>query len=265
MNREKKNTVVIEGLPEPFVDRLATWIQQYGSQVLYGFAAVVVCLLALYAWSSRTAGYEEQDYINAEVAYEEFSISPTEQTDPAVNKSFLALKEILERRPELGSRYNGLIAQTFLRLGDMKMALAYGQKALKNLSDENLPFYEDYSKTSLLIADGSYGDALKRSEFLAKKMSEAATKATTDQERGFGDTLLIYNAIRIAMLNQKLSNGNGELAAWQEVQRLGGDKKSGRAAMAINDATYADAMATFKTGKVGLNDYIEARKKTLRQ
>ncbi len=136
----------------------------------------------------------------------------------------MQLKEIIDRHPELGTRYNGLIAQTFLRLGDIKMALQYGQKALQELSRENLPFYEDFSKTSLLIADGNYADALKRAEFLGKKMNESLTGNKESQARGFGDILFISNLIRQAMLQQRLTNTEGELVAWQELQRVAGCK-----------------------------------------
>lgn len=268
MDREKRGAVVIENLPEPFVDRLAYWLQRHGSQVLYGCMAIIAIFVMLYAWNARTAGFEEQDYLQAEIAYQEFAASSAEQGKVAAeDPAFIQLKEILERRPELSSRYNGLLAQNFLRLGDVKMALAYGQLALKNLSKENLPFYEDYSKTSLLIADGNYVDALKRSEFLSKKMMENLSKVgSSPQERGFGDALLIYNTLRIAMLNQKLGNADAELVAWQEVQRLGGEKANGKAASTpVTEAAFADALATFKTGKMSLNDYIEARKKLLRQ
>lgn len=241
---------------EPFADRLAHWVQQHGPTVLYAGVGIVVLLLAMYAWSYRNAGDDEADYLKASVAYSEFSITGADVADPAASAAFVQLKEVLARHPDLSSRYDGLIAQTFLRLGDMKMALSYGQRALKQLTRENLPFYEDYSKTSLLIADGNDAEALKRAEFLTKKMNESLlANGRDEQARGFGDILFLSNLLRQAMLQEKMNNAEGELLAWQELQR----------AAETNTEAFARVAAVFKTGKIELNDYIEVRKKALRQ
>lgn len=251
----------------PLADRIAHWAQEHGSTVLYTGAAIILALIAMFIWNYRTTGADEADFLQAAVSYREFSAIGEEITDPANSPSFVQLKQIIERHPELGPRYNGLVAQTFLRLGDMKMALAYGQKALTELTRENLPFYEDFSKTSLLVADGALPEALKRSEFLGKKMNESLTTSGRDADaRGFGDMLYLSNLIRQAMLQQKLGNAEGELVVWQDVQRIAGlqDSESSKTS-AIRPEAFARVATTFKTGKVGLVDYIEARKKALRQ
>ncbi len=249
---------------EPMADRIAHWVQEHGSTVLYTGAGIILLLIALYVWSYRTAGADEADYLQATVSYREFSTIGADVTDPSNSPSFVQLKEIMERHPELGARYNGLITQTFLRLGDMKMALQYGQKALQELTKENLPFYEDFSKTSLLIADASYADALKRSEFLGKKMNESLAGNREPQVRGFGDVLFISNLIRQAMLQQRLTNVEGELIAWQELQRIAGLQSDSPKVGPIDREAFARVAGTFKTGKLNLIDYIEARKKALR-
>lgn len=264
MVNDKKNTITIDvNSEEPLEEKVAQWLKAYGSAVIYGGASVIGLLLLLFAWNHYTANADEKDYLQAEASYRTFSTLPSDQSSPATQPSFVELEAILEKRPELASRYNGLIAQNFLRLGDIPLALSYGQKALANLSDENLPFYEEYSKTSLLIADGKYPEALKRAEFLKKKMTESK-KAPT--ERGFGDTLYTFNVLRIAELQQKLGNASAELAAWTEAaQLLSPNKETLSAQQGLRQHDSDAILATFKTGKVGLLDYIDARVKSLRQ
>lgn len=263
-DKGRKSVIVIEDPSEPLAERLAAWLNHYSSAIGYIAGGLVISFFILYFWGYRTVGQDEKDYIQAEVSFSEFSATPPGEVDPATNLSYLALKTILDSHPELASRYNGLIAQNFLRLGDMKMALVYGQLALKDLSDENLPFYEDYSKTSLLIADGNYSEALKRSEFLGKKMKESIAQSGRNvQARGFGDTLVLFNTIRQALLQQRLGNAPAELLAWQELQRL--TQPNQKNSDTISHESLAHVLAVFKTGKIGLDDYIEARKKTLQQ
>ncbi len=266
MVNNKKNTITIDVGPEPMEEKVAQWLKTYGSAVIYSGLAIFSLMLVLFVWNQFTAHADEKDYLQAEASYRTFSALPSDQQSPATQPSFLELQSILEKRPELASRYNGLIAQTFLRLGDIPLALSYGQKALKNLSDESLPFYEDYSKTSLLIADGKYPEALKRAEFLKKKMTESGA-LTNDAPftRGFGDTLYAFNLLRLAGLQRQLSNTDAELAAWNEIEQLLTAKESARGKGALTQHSIQNVLATFKTGKVGLLDYIEARKKSLRQ
>ncbi len=267
VEKGKKGVVVLDEESAPLAERFNDWLQKNGSYAVYGIVAVVFLFIILYLWNARTSGYDERDYLQAQNDYRQFSALPPDQVDPAATPGFAQLEEIMARHPELAGKYNGEIAQTFLRLGDMKHALLYGQQALKGLAAENLPFYEDFSKTSLLIADGKYAEALKRAEFLGKKMKENATQFGHNvQARGFGDLLFLYNLIRQALLQQRLGNPQGELATWLEFQRLTGSVEAGRNAPAtVDEVSVAEVASAFKIGKVTLNDYIEARKKVLRK
>ena len=125
----------------------------------------------------------------------------------------------------------------------MEPALVYGDQALKRLSEEYFPFFEEFSKTSLLLVQGSDQEALKRVLFLQKKMEEIGTKSG----------LVLLNQIRLAMLYGRLGNKDDEIKAWNRWDQL--VTTNPQAAQQIADG--------FKTGKVTLADYIAARKKDL--
>lgn len=249
MKREKQAVEVSQ------TDKIINWMQEYSTQILYGIAAVVVLFIMLYAWMSHSASNEERDYLRAEAAYQEFSASAG-RDNPSASPSFIELQAILQRRVELASRYNGLLAQLFLQLGDQKMALFYGQKALKNLSKENLPFYEDFSRTSLLIADKDFSEALRRAQYLSEKMIEAEDST---QPSGFGHALISFNMLRIAMLHQKLGNAKAEMDSWQKLEQLTKRKRAGE------KQGDERLFSMFATGTISLNDYIAMRKKSLNQ
>lgn len=238
-------------------ERLASFLSLYGKQLLITVAVLLLCLVGAYVWHRVGQGHAETDYSNAEKSYQELlQVKGQDRSKPlAENESYLILQGILARRPDLESRYDGPLAQIALERGDLKLAALYADKALKQLMAENLPFYEEFSKTSLLISEGNDREAYKRASFLQKRMREEAQSVNA----GFRQSLLVFNQIRIASLMQRLGMRSDELQAWQEVQQLA-------AAEAANsgDRPAANLLETLKTGQVTFEDYLRAREKALR-
>ena len=69
---------------ETFADRLAHWVQEHGPSVLYAGVGIIVLLVAMYAWSYRTAGDDEADYLKAAVSYREFSSTGSDVKDQPI-------------------------------------------------------------------------------------------------------------------------------------------------------------------------------------
>ncbi len=269
--KDQKAKLSVVHPPEPEQSRaeeyLANWVEDYGVKILYAIGGATLLVAIIAVWGMSGGNDTVEDFLVAQEAFERFNGTPPGETNPSENPEYLKLKAILEADPSLATRYNGPLAQTFLRLGDMPLALFYGQKALNALAREDLPFYEDFSKTSLLIADGDYKTAVQRAEFLHKNMLESDPHLDrSEAERGFGDTLFLCNALRLATLQQRLGNAQEELRRWQELATLieenDLDNKDG---LRLNNETIAQVKAAFKTGKVAFNDYIGARTQNLRQ
>ena len=243
-HKQKTEQPEIELVPgSPLMFKLADWFQEYGQKMIYGIAALVVIMIAGLVWSSARKDASEKAYVEAELSYEKFFKLASDQNDPANEQPFLSLKAAIENHPDLGARYDGSIAQVFLRVGAMQPALVYGDKALKRLAKEDFPFFEEFSKTSLLIVQGNEQEALKRALFLQKKMTETPTT----------DALTLLNHVRIAMLYGRLGNKLEELKAWTQWDQL----------VTMNPQTAQQIADGFKTGNVTLADYIAARKKDL--
>lgn len=228
-------------------EQLVTFLGTYGTHILVTLAVLLVAILLGYVWHMVSRGKAETDYLTAETAFQKLEAMTGSATPITDNPDYIALQTMLAKHPELESRYDGRLAQTFLRLGDMNLAVVYADKALKQLATENLPFYEEYSKTSLLIAQGNYRDALKRATFLQKRMREQSAGS----DHGFLPDLLTLNQIRLAALYQQLKMPAEELKAWQE------------SGMAIHTER-STVLDSIKTGQITLQDFIQAREKALR-
>ncbi len=243
-DKQKMERQELELVPHsPLMMKLADWFQEHGQKLVYAAGGILAVLIVGLIWSTQHKSASEKAYVSAEMAYDKFFKIASDQTDPAHEQPFLSLKEAIDAHSDLGSRYDGSIAQVFLRIGAMEPALVYGDQALKRLAQENFPFFEDFSKTSLLIVQGNDQEALKRALFLQKKMTEASVK----------DALTLLNQIRIAMLYGRLGFKDEEIKAWNQWDQL--VTTHPKAAQQIADG--------FKTGLVTLADYIAARKKEL--
>lgn len=223
-------------------ERLAIFLSTYGKQLLIAGAITLLMLLGAYMWHKIGQGHAEADYLKAEKAYQELLQDQDPPKPLKDNPAFEALQTILTRHPELTSRYGGAIAQIALQQGEIKLAVQYADHALKQLINENLPFYEEFSKTSLLIAEGHDREAYKRAAFLQKRMREEMQNADAE----FRQSLLLFNQIRIASLMQRLGMRGDERKSWQEVQQLA-------------SSTNSRLLEGLKTGQVSFKDYVQSR------
>lgn len=153
-----------------------------------------------------------------------------------------ALKKTLEALPALEDRLSGALAQDLLERKEIDQAAVYAAKALPKLR-KKAPFYASFAETSLLIEEGKYQEALERAVSLKEMLlSEPASRELASQ-----------NLLRIASLQQKLENGAGEKAAWEEYQNFLGKEQ------ALKD----EIQKSFRDGEIDLFSYISERQKAL--
>lgn len=214
-----------------FVD----WISNNKQYLIWGIAVLFAGLILAYRLLSWNTISTEEDYYRAQNIFNKF------QEDISENQAELTdLETIMLRHPELQSKYDGALAQTLLIEGDISQAKAFAEMTFKRTRSDNLSLFSDYSKTSFLIGNGQYSDALQQAKSLKENIESS----------GLTDTnLYAFNAIRIALLNEELGNKNEELAAWTVVQKL---EKNSSAAQ--------ESIALFNSGSTNLNQYIESRR-----
>lgn len=242
--------LVLEIDSESSEERLASFLTQYGKPLLLAAGLLIALLLGGYLWHAASRGEAEGDYLLAETSFQQLTKVQAGETSLADNPSFVTLKKMLAKHPELGARYDGPLAQTLLKLGDVPLAVVYADLALKELAKENMPFYEEYAKTSLLIAQGDYRDAFKRASFLQKRMKEEMQTKNSSVTRGFSPQLFLANQLRLAALLQQLDLPAEELKAWQEVEQL---------------AASSHFLDEVKVGEVPFLQFVRAREAELKE
>lgn len=228
------------------------FLTQYGRISLYALLAVIAAGVIIYRLNSSHQEKSETDFWNAEKAFRILASPAIQDANSSAEKDALSqLNTILEQHPQLHAKYDGLIAQMLLNRGDVTAAAPFAQSALERTKEENQPFYTDYAKTTLLIADKHYEDALAQALALQNKMNIAQQEVGQSDQHQFGNTLFAFNLFRVGLLQQQLGLTNEELKTWQEWKQMVQSK--------------AFEVLLFSEGRVSLTDYINSREMELKR
>jgi predicted negative regulator of RcsB-dependent stress response len=246
-------------LPEE--NKFAEWLTLYYKELGLGLAVFVAILVAFLIYSARNSVKAETDYLAAQNNYHIFQTGDSADSAAAFNE----LQEVINRRPELNAKYDGIIAQEFINTHHPDQAEKYALLTFQRTADDNLQYYTDYAKTTLLIGKQNYEEALKNANELKSKMLNDAIIADQDPKRQpFGDTLFAYNLIRIAMLDQQMTLSQEELKAWEELKMYAGLSKAPSGFKFLHPLAIQILFSNFEDGKASLKNYIESREKMLK-
>lgn len=250
-----------QSLPELDVleeNQVLNWLQNNGQNVAYFFAGLLgAIVLGYWFFSHRTAKIEQEYYIAENAVVKMQLPQVTEQDKVAATQAYDKLKTIVNGNRDLQAKYDGIIAETLLQQGNVQEALPFAERNLERVKVDNLPFYQDFARNTLLISQAQYDQALKQSIQLQTQM-QAQAKEADDQNipRTFGDSLYAMNMIRIAMLQQQAGLKADELKTWDQINQAMNGKNS-----VIKDLNALNAVISHMddTG-VSLSNYIDSRK-----
>lgn len=219
------------------------WLSEYGRYLIFALLAVIAIVLLLYKLVANSNSKADSDYLSADSNFRTF-ISADEEpsvTEEAFNK----LQTIIERRPELHAKYDGLIAQTLINRNQTDLALPFADLAMQRTHIEDRPFFTSYTKTTLLIGNKKYEEALEKAKELEQQMLSKSSNSLT---------LFAFNLLRIATLQQQLGLKEEELASWKKWKQLSED----------HPQAIAPLIRHFQEGKISLLNYIQARENSLK-
>lgn len=222
---------------------IMSWLMRYGRHLFIALIALIVLLVGIYWANQRGERSAEHDYLKADKLFQTFAIA---KADPDEAKNALnELAKLLKKHPDLAAKYEGLMVQVLLNRGEVEEALKYAVPALTRTAKENEPFYATYSKVALLIAKGKDQEALDHSLTLHQNLKDAKDSTY--------ETLIAYNLIRIAALQQRLQLASAELATWNEWQ-----------ALVTTSPELKQMIAELKEGSVSFNQFVEERIRQLK-
>jgi len=218
----------------PFVD----WLSANKGSILVGLAVVLTLLLFASRFISSRNLNAEADFLQSQVLLTEFQNRGAEMTE---SDSLPRLEDILSRHPDLHAKYDGLIAQELIIDREPAKARPFAEQSFQRTSQDGIDAYQDFAKTSLLVSEERYDQALIDTQQLKARMDQ-------DTTHNFGNILYMANLVRLAVLYQATNKPAEEIAAWKAVEdylKNNGD------------------FALFGEGQFTLNDYIKERTKVL--
>jgi hypothetical protein len=213
-------------------NRLLGWLKEHAQWIIAATAGLFGLLVILYFLTAQTSAQHERDYYQSYQLAQQFLEKPNDST-------FTPLEQLLQRHPELHGKFDGLIAQTFLSAGNGTKAMPFATATLERTAADHEAPFRAYAQTTMLIAEGSMAEALKRS--LALEQQLAGSKELP--------LLRGYNLVRLAILQQKIGDHSAELSAWQTWQGFA----------AQHSAAAAEIHKLYSQGKMTLSDYINNR------
>ncbi len=230
------------------------WLKGHVSLVISGCAILVAVLIGAGRFLGWFQGGGEVDFVSADVAYRKWD---------GGKETLAKLEKILKRHPELHVKYDGAIAQKLLRSSESGLAQGYANAAIKRMGSFS-PHYTDFSKASLLIAQGKLEEALASAKQLKIQM---------ENDNGFwekrshivshGSILYAYNLVRIAALEKAAGSPMGELTAWRELKKNAGWDLSVESTKTSDAEAYLLVQQNFQLKDVTLRDYIRHREAIL--
>ena len=235
----KKHTSVppanpLENIYDPLI--LTDWLERNSRTLVAGLVILVAALFGLYRWHANSTLQTEKDYL---VAAKEFAVL---QQNPSDANALKELTQVLNKTPDLHSKYDGVTAQLLLTQSNTQAALPFAERTLKRMSTENIPYQVEFAEITLLISQENYKAALDKSIALKQHMHN---NETTDAG------IYSLNLIRIALLQQQLNNPKEELAAWNEWKNA--------SQILSNSKTYYSVLNIFNEGQFSLEQYIQSR------
>lgn len=226
----------------PWID----WISANKRVILLGFVAFFGLVVIGYRFAAANTLSSQSDFYQAQNDFtrlqnQSIGVDTTEETE-----NLGKLESILNRHPELHPKYDAAIAQALIIAQEPASAVPFAEKTFLRIKSDPVNFYEDYAKTSLLISEGQYDQALIQAQQLKSNLDKGSAQ-------DFGGTLYVYNLIRIATLHRQLNHPTEELQAWSELEQYKGSVDS---LLAVHQL--------FREGNSSLSHYTAQRKETLK-
>ncbi|MGA8164371.1 MAG: hypothetical protein WB791_05010 [Waddliaceae bacterium] len=239
------------------------WLINHRKTIAVLFVILFAVALIAYTLTTGKTTKAESNYLVAENSYTLLQSSLRGDPNPTVRIDTLdTLKTITNTYPELQAKYDGFIAQLLLIQDKVEEAAAFAERALNRTAKDRLPPYADFTRTTLLIAQGRHEEALKQANALKNLMIQQATTFPDDgTAKNFGDLLFAYNLFRIAMLNRLMGNAKQEKEAWEEWQSYA--HAHNKKAAIINPEAFSQLSQQIGEGNFRLGDYIKEREQRL--
>ncbi|HSX04301.1 MAG TPA: hypothetical protein VLG76_06190 [Rhabdochlamydiaceae bacterium] len=222
-------------------DSLTFWLQENQQKLFWALTIAFVPLSLLFYFASKNSRSNWEDYLQAGLLYQKWAENPKGEAE-----NFQKLIKLTNSHTGLHEKYGSLIAEKCIALNQSALAGTLVDRSLNQIKDQ-IPYHHLFSKTSILIADGKYDEALNEAAALKEKIEkESMVKQCS--------VLFLFNLIRIASLERSLNHCQNELASLENIKKwVGSENCTQEAKLALSNSFYE--------GSISFLDYIEYRTK----
>jgi len=239
---------------EAYFKKISFWLAQ---KKMYIFSAIF-CLIFIGIIFYKVKPLIIKKPVNAAMSAHE-TYQKWKKSNYQDSKSLEKLKRIVSKNGSLRANYEGLILQGQMTQGNSFEKKDVSDNILAKVKEE-LPYYYEYSSAGIMIAKGEYKSALEVSMALKENLIKDIS-FLKDDILPAGEILYSLNLLRIALLEQKLENPQGELVAWEEfLKYLSFDNKNASEHIKNAQMTIKEM---FNENKLELTDYISYRKSVI--
>ena len=214
--------------------------------------AFILFLAAIIAYQADPffSKHDRKECLAASAAYDKL-VNLRESPDKLIR--------VINRKLFLQPKYDGFLAQSYLNQGNTASARTFARRSFSRTENE-LPYHSRFSKSSLLIADGKFEEALQDAKKLKSEMA-AVPELWNSPRSTVGPILYLYNLLRIAVLEKTMQNPKEELFAWSELENFINQAQQNSALEKITRSFTKDFL---KDNRINLQEYIAARKEALK-
>ncbi|MDN3504460.1 MAG: hypothetical protein P0S95_02655 [Rhabdochlamydiaceae bacterium] len=176
-------------------------------------------------------------------------------------QTILKLKPYGVKYPELKVQIDNLMAKSLMIERHAEKAQPIANSTLSVKSPLS-PYYKTFSKTSFIIEQHHFGDALKEAISLKQTMMDDRSLWTNEKiNDNFGTQIFLFNLLRIASIYREIGNVSEEFNALKELRAFLGMGSAAKAKLSQEEI--AKFQSHLSLGSVSLLDFISSREKVL--
>lgn len=187
------------------------FLSKHWKKALYA----LLILACIGVWSERlfhkNRGNTKHDYLIVNQIFERYRMG-----NPIASESLEAAERVVQKHPELRSKYGTMLAHCCYAQNDPIKATSYATASLNHARDSLPAPFITYSNISLEISEGKLAEAYDHSRLLEE------TLASSEYEH-----LRAFNLLRLIFLSDKVEEDNEayfkklkELASFNEISPL---------------------------------------------
>lgn len=216
---ESKNRLKMYGddqKPSFLESKQFLWFRENSNLLFYVLLGLIALFIVIYKTGSYRSSKNESDYFTAEKEYQKIvkSLQDGEKNE-SLKDSFDKLQSILQSRPDLASKYEGILTQALLIEGDNKDATIHGNNVLTRIKKNDLSHYQNFSEITLLISNQELEKSLQKS--LALKEELEKYKENSHDSFSYFEKLYAYNLLRIPFIQNQLKKNEEAFSSWKKI------------------------------------------------